>query len=199
MKKRQYKVCKICGVNKPRASYNSCGEGSVRPECSSCRNLTGSDRYKKTKTKLNRKCSNCFASICPTSKSGKCRKCAYIGENSSAWNGGRIIGTKGYIYVYSPNHPNKVKKVYVAEHRLVMEKHIGRYLLKSENVHHKNGNKQDNRIENLELWNTSQPAGQRPEDKVMYALEILGIYNPEYLTEHGRKLGLMRRKNKDEV
>ena len=80
-----------------------------------------------------------------------------FGEKSPGWKGGRYTTERDkYIYTWAPNHPNAVKGGkgggnYVLEHRLVMEKILGRYLTKKEDVNHINGNKKDNRPENLRL------------------------------------------------
>jgi hypothetical protein len=98
-------------------------------------------------------------------------------------NVGYRVDSTRYIVLNLPNHPMADKNGKVAEHRIVMAEHLGRWLTKGENVHHINGNRQDNRIKNLELWSKAQPAGQRVEDKVAYALEILELYAPEKLAK----------------
>lgn len=88
-------------------------------------------------------------------------------------------GTDGYVRLYLPEHPNARKDGYVSEHTVVMSEHLGRSLLKSENVHHRNGIRDDNRIENLELWNKSQPSGKRVRDLIEYANEIHALYGTD--------------------
>ena len=65
-------------------------------------------------------------------------------------------------------------------HRVVMEAALGRELLPTENVHHVNGVRDDNRLENLELWTSAQPGGQRVVDKVAWAREMLDLYGALY-------------------
>lgn len=70
-----------------------------------------------------------------------------------------------------------------AEHRVIMARHLGRKLEPHETVHHRNGQRDDNRIENLELWSSSQPYGQRVADKVAWAVELLRLYAPTMLVD----------------
>ena len=90
------------------------------------------------------------------------------------------INELGYRVVSNKNHPNASKtgknRYKVFEHTVVMCEFLKRPLRKGESVHHKNGIRDDNRIENLELWSTKQPAGQRIEDKLKWCKEFLQEY-----------------------
>lgn len=78
------------------------------------------------------------------------------GPDHPRWRGGRTIDKDGYVLVYSPDHRSRRKHMpYVLEHRLVMERHLGRRLRPIEVVHHRNGDKQDNRLANLRLFATN--------------------------------------------
>ena len=105
--------------------------------------------------------------------SGLCHGCK-IREQAKALNGpqhprykGRCLDTRGYVRVRRPQHPAASSKGYVLEHRLVMERELGRYLTSEESVHHRNGRRADNRPENLELWVGvgAQPRGIRAVDE----------------------------------
>lgn len=101
-------------------------------------------------------CSNKYKTVDPYFKKmysenmTKRLKTTLTKENHPRYIDGRNISPDGYVRIYAPEHPHaKLNRVF--EHRFVMEKHIGRYLLPGEMVHHKDGNRQNNDISNLEL------------------------------------------------
>lgn len=107
--------------------------------------------------------------------SQQCRSGNGIGRNRAKPVGTTRLTDQGYL------EEKTADGSWVRQHRLVMEHRIGRPLWPDENVHHKNGDRADNRIENLELWSKSQPAGQRVEDKLAWAVEMIRRYNPDLL------------------
>ena len=102
------------------------------------------------------------------------------GATSRNWKGGR--STSGdYIKILMKGHPRASNKGYVLEHIVVMEKAIGRSVGLDETIHHKNGDKHDNRIENLELRAGRHGRGQAVKDLISDSVRILKKYAPQLL------------------
>jgi len=121
--------------------------------------------------------------------SGEAKSCGCVrryhsGSQHPQWRGGRTRHLNGYILLLEPGHLNAFKRGYVFEHVKVMGGLLDRPLTKGETVHHKNGIRDDNRPENLELWASRHGPGQRVSDLAVYAKEILQKYDPQPLASN---------------
>jgi hypothetical protein len=110
------------------------------------------------------------------------------GSDNPCWKGGRSISSEGYILVRMPDSPMAGPNGYVREHRVIMAAHIGRDLLPEEVVHHINGDKTDNRIENLELTVQSlHVAGHNGPHSDETKARIAAANKAHYNTAEGRE------------
>lgn len=139
-------------------------------------------QYRSAKTAVRLTCLHCSTVFSAAPSSRRNINAAYCSISCSAKASKRSkvyewrVGTDGYVY-----KTRNGRKVF--QHREVMETYLGRPLTDKENVHHLNGDRSDNRIENLELWNHSQPKGQRLDDKLGAAKKLLEehgyiVHNP---------------------
>lgn len=168
------------GFGQPKCS-NGCAKPSVcRGLCSTCYN----EAHRNGKLPGQKLCKYESCGQGATFSDGYCNR-HHLRYKRHGDASVTLIGERGKGYITDAGYKAfEIDGKQVLEHRLIYAQYLGRELHHHEEIHHKNGNRADNRLSNLELWSVSQPKGQRIPDKIEYALYILSLYAPEHL--HGR-------------
>lgn len=134
-------------------------------------------------SRICKKCSTRYE-VYPSDPKEFCGRDCYDQSRLEASLGSRKTNSDGYVLVKRPDSPIAQPSTgYVFEHRLVMSEHLERPLFTHETPHHKNGVRDDNSLDNLELWSVSQPAGQRVQDKIDWAIAFLSEYGTVEYTQ----------------
>jgi endogenous inhibitor of DNA gyrase (YacG/DUF329 family) len=175
---KKYRDCEHCGTT---------FELSIKhPDRRFCTHKCASLGLTDTNKKIEKECPICknlfsVYKSCITERTPRdycSNKCRHVGKATNAGStiteSGGIINSSGYVRI---TLPSSTERVY--EHRYVMEQHLQRPLRDKENVHHINGIRHDNRLENLELWTSSQPSGQRVSELLEWAEDILITYKDD--------------------
>lgn len=168
------KICSKCHTTKSLDEFHN-GQGTLgkRSDCKLCvkkRQQLYAASHPGEKAKNSKViCPSCSFNL-KSRYSKECIKCA-----KPASTGEITWRTNAHGYIVGLNSNRKQ----VSQHRVIMSQHLGRELLPHENVHHMNGIKDDNRIENLELWSKSQPSGQRVEDKLAWCRWFIDQYEED--------------------
>jgi hypothetical protein len=179
--------CKGCGssftVNGAQAVAYDARDGAVRKFCSQqCYWSSKVPRVDRSETQVSA-CKICGGDCIRTRRvdsKGRARgwagpkefcsaSCRATHFNAVRGSGAGFLDKNGYRLV-------SVNGSAVYEHRVVMERSIGRALRPEETVHHINGDRSDNRVQNLELWSSRHGKGQRVQDKIKFCIEFLGDY-----------------------
>lgn len=174
-------LCRHCGDSKPcdeMTRRRGLKHGHTPTECRKCRNRVYAAPM-----------NECACGGAKRRTAERCREChrQHMHKNfrSRIYNR-RVVGATsktvdGYVQRFEPDSPMANSQGYVMEHRYVMGQALGRPLVRTENVHHLDGDRSNNDPSNLELWTRPQPTGVRVEDLVAQAVATLRTHAPERL------------------